>query len=462
MGRIRILTVDDEPGMLEVLADTLRKLPETDVVAESRGENAARMLESGGYDVLITDIRMPGMDGVELTRLARQRDPDLLILLLTAFPTVETAVEGMKLGASDYIVKPFLPEDLLATVRRLIETKRLRQENVLLHRHIEKSYSFDEMLGQSELMRGVFETIQRLAPSDVDVLITGETGTGKDLVARSVHRRSRRADGRFVPVDCGAIPEHLLESEFFGYERGAFTGAQARSLGLLELAHGGTFFLDEIAELPAPLQAKLLRVLQERRFRRVGGKEEIAVDARVVAATSRDLSEEVRQHRFREDLFYRIDVGRIELPPLRSREGDVPLLIRHFIDRYAREMGKPGLRVEGDTLEVLSSYPWPGNVRELQNTLKRMAAMAKGPEIPLLDIPDEIVVRAGDRPGKPLKGFFFLREQRTLAFEKEYLTHLLTVCKGDMSEAAREAHIPRPTLYRLLARHGLKPTDFRA
>jgi len=461
MARARILVVDDEEGMLEVCADTLRRLPETAIVVEPQSRKAAELLSAEHFDLLITDIRMPEVSGVELLRLARQRDPDIPVLMLTAFPTVETAVESMKLGAADYVTKPFLPDDLLVTARRLLEERRLRQENLLLERQLERPYSFDEIVGTSPAMQTVFDTIRRVSATDADVLILGETGVGKELVARSIHKRSQRGNQRFVPVDCGAIPETLLESELFGHERGAFTGAHSRSLGLLELADGGTFFLDEIGELPLQTQAKLLRTLQERKFRRVGAKEEISVNVRVVAATNRDLAVEMRERRFRADLYYRINVARIEIPPLRERPEDIALLLRHFVERYAAEMGKANAEIDPGVTEVLSRYRWPGNVRELQNLVKRTLAMSERAIISLDDLPDEIVIQAGDQAPAVPGGFFQLRAQRVVAFEKEYLAEVLRRCRGDVSRAAREARLPRGTLYRLLKKHDLNADDFR-
>jgi len=383
------------------------------------------------------------------------------ILVFTAYPSVESAVEAMKLGASDYVSKPFLPEELLKVASRLLEARRLRDENQLLERQLERGYGFEEILGTSAGMQGVFETIRRVAEIEADVLIVGETGTGKELVARSIHKRSARKSGRFVPVDCGAIPEDLLESEFFGHERGAFTGAHTRSLGLLEFAHQGTFFLDEIGELSPRLQVKLLRVLQERKIRRVGGRDEIGVDVRVVAATSRNLAEEIKQGRFREDLFYRINVGRIDLPPLRERREDIPLLVEHFVERHAAEMGRQVTGIDPEVVEVLSRYPWPGNVRELQNVLKRALAMCRQAVLSVEDLPDEIVVAAGDKPGAENGGFFYVRGQRIAAFEREYLTSLLRASGGDVSQAARDARTPRGTFYRLLKKHDIDPAAFR-
>ncbi len=310
-------------------------------------------------------------------------------------------------------------------------------------------------------MKKVFATIEQVAASNVDVLVIGDTGTGKELVARAIHRRSPRASAPFVPVDCGAIPENLLESELFGHERGAFTGADNRRIGLLEFADGGTFFLDELGELPAVLQAKLLRTLQERKVRRVGGHAEVAVDVRVVAATARDLDAMIRQGTFRQDLFYRINVVRVELPPLRQRGDDIGLLAEYFAHRHSREMGKNVVGMTAEAYQVLAQYSWPGNVRELQNVIRRGIALTQENMIRLDDLPDELVAAAGrNAPGEAV-GYFQLRDQVVAKFEKHYLTELLTRHHGDVRLAANEAKLPRGTLYRLMKNHGLEGMDFR-
>lgn len=463
MPKARVLVVDDEEGILEVCSEILKKIPEVEVSVEKRSEQAARILESESFDLLIVDIRMPGMDGVQLLRHARAHDPAVAVLMLTAYPTVESAVESMKLGAIDYVTKPFLPDDLLLTVRRLLEERKLREENALLQRIVERPYSFDQIIGKTPAMQCIFEKIQQISRADVDVLITGETGTGKELVARSIHRRSARCNGRFVPVDCGAIPADLLESEFFGNERGAFTGAQTRRMGLLEFAHRGIFFLDELGELPLPLQSKLLRVLQERKIRRVGGQEEIDVNIRVIAATSRDLQQEMKEKRFRDDLYYRIHVARIDIPPLRERREDIPLLVKHFVQQYGREMGREEVQIDPAVLEVLIQYDWPGNVRELQNVLKRTLAFLRPDTLRADDLPDELLVQVAHHSfhSQERSNFFHLRAQRIDSFEKEYLSQLLEKYHGDVLTAAAEAQIPRATLYRLLKKHHLDPEQFR-
>ena len=455
------MVVDDEEGMLEVCHDTLSKIPGVQIITERRGDLAADRIKKESIDLLVSDIRMPGLGGIELLRRAREMDPDLAAIIITAYPTVETAVECMKLGAADYVAKPFLPEDLLATAIRLLENKKLREENRLLKRQVNRDPFFGEMLGTSQQMNGVFDMIQRIAPTDVDVLILGETGTGKELVARSIHQLSTRKDKRFVPVDCGAIPEELMEREFFGHERGAFTGANSRSFGLLEYADKGTIFLDEIAQLPARLQSKLLRALQERRVRRVGAPQEISVDVRVVAATAVNLTEAIDQGQFRLDLYHRINVAQINLPALRERNGDIELLVRHFIETSAEKMRVNKPQMSDDAMEILKYYSWPGNVRELQNAIKRILALMNNDKINVEDLPPDIVASAGPLPSEDDKGFFRMRERRMEEFEKEYLSDLLSRFHGDVSNSAREALMPRGTLYRLLKKFKIDPNDFR-
>jgi DNA-binding NtrC family response regulator len=475
MRKSRVLVVDDEEGMREVIQETLERLGDVEVVTEAESLKAVDRLRDEPFDMMVTDIRMPVLDGVGLLRAAREQDAELPVLMITGFPTVETAVECLKLGAVDYLTKPFLPADLLSNVKRFLDERRLKEENVLLRRQVARDHAFDDLVGRSSAMETVFETTRRISGANVDVLITGETGTGKELVARAIHRRSPRAKERFVPVDCGAIPEHLLESEFFGYEKGAFTGANARSIGLLEYADGGTFFLDEVGELPPLLQAKLLRALQERKIRRVGSKTETPVDVRVIAATGRNLEAMVQEGTFRQDLLYRINVVKIELPPLRERGDDVVKLAEHFVQRHAREMGKPIGGIRPDALEVIAQYRWPGNVRELQNVIRRGIAMTRGTEISLEDLPDSIVAAAAEprhapagaaSSGAPLSGgalgsFFEERARRMASFEKEYLAAMLAEHQGEVTVAAREAGIPRGTFYRLMKNHGLKATGYR-
>ena len=459
----RILIVDDEEGMREVCCDALSRLdPRVQLITEGDPRAAAKRLEDESFDVMVTDIRMPGMTGVDLLRRARELDQDLPVVMLTGFPSVETAVECLKLGAVDYLTKPFRPEDLLANVRRFVDERRLREENALLRRRVAREYRFEDLIGSSDAMQSVYDVIDRVAASDVDVLVHGETGTGKELVARALHKRSRRKDKRFVAVDCGAIPENLLESEFFGHEKGAFTGAHGRSLGLMEYADEGTFFLDELGELPPMMQAKLLRALQERSIRRVGGKSQVDVNIRVVAASSRDLAAEVDASRFRQDLYFRVNVVTIELPALRDRGDDVRLLAQHFVEKHAPEMGKSIRAITPEAMEVLAHYRWPGNVRELQNVIRRGLAMSRGDEFSVDDLPERLVAHAGEGlVPREEKGFFDLRAEHLAAFEADFLARTLEKHDGDVAAAAKAVKVPRGTYYRLMKNHGIKAADFR-
>ncbi|MEZ4225774.1 MAG: sigma-54 dependent transcriptional regulator [Polyangiaceae bacterium] len=456
----RILVVDDEPGMLEVCTDTLESLPEVEIVTETSGARARELIQSDHFDLLITDIRMPDVDGIQLLRDVRQCCPNTPAIVLTAYPMVDTAVASMKLGAADYLTKPFRTNDLLVLAKHLLEASRLGEENRLLRRQMERVHAFDDFVGSSPPMQKVYQTIERVARSDADILVLGETGTGKDLVARSIHQRSERAEGRFVPLDCGAVPDNLFESELFGHERGAFTGADSRNLGLMEYASGGTFFLDEIAELPPTVQAKLLRVLQDRRVRRLGGKQQIDINVRIVAATSANLEQMVREKKFREDLYYRVNVACIELPPLRERATDIPALVGHFLMRYAPQELREELQIDPDAMEVLCRYRWPGNVRQLQNVVRRVLASLSGTLITSDDLPDELVIRAGGG-GLAEEGFFAARAQRMDAFEREYLEVVLRRSGGDVTQAAKDAQLPRGTFYRLLKKHGVSPASYR-
>ncbi len=461
MKRTRILVVDDEEGLLEVVEDTLEDLPGLEIRLCSKSEEAAALLQKESFDLLISDIRMPGKDGIELLRIGKAANPDLSVLMMTAFPSVESAVESMKLGATDYITKPFLPEDLKATVMRILEQRELKVANRFLRRQVEKQYRFRKMLGESPRMRELFALIQKVAAVDLDVLILGDTGTGKELVARSIHEASARGERPFVPVDCGAIPESLLESEFFGHEKGAFTGAAGRNIGLVELAEGGTFFLDEVAELPLPLQAKLLRLLQERRFRRLGGRKEIAVDLRVLAATNRDLGKEVKEGRFREDLYFRLNVVELHIPRLREREGDILLLAQHFLTEFSRDMDKGAKRLCPDVREIFERFDWPGNVRQLQNVIKRLVALSDGEEISVELLPDEFALLGATETSLEGTSFFESRKVRIAKFERDYLANLLEKNAGDVTRSAQEAEIPRGTMYRLMKKHGIDPERFR-
>ncbi|MBI4564566.1 MAG: sigma-54-dependent Fis family transcriptional regulator, partial [Planctomycetes bacterium] len=363
----RVLVVDDEKEMLDVCRDILRSM-NVDVVTESNPLHAIARLESERFDLAIVDIRMPEADGLEVLRQGRSANPDMAVLLMTAFPTDATIERSVMLGATGYVTKPFSPEQLRAAVARARLDRRLRFTSQIP----ENTRCYEGMFGSCEEMRKVYSLIEQVASADVDVLVTGESGVGKELVARALHNRGARARGRFFPVDCGASPENLLESELFGHEKGAYTGAVASSRGLVEFAHKGTLFLDEVAELSLALQVKLLRMLQERCVKRIGGTDFVEVDIRVVAATHRHIDREVAEGRFREDLYYRLNVVRIEVPPLRERGKDVFGLFEHFLAREAPRFGRTIREIEPAVREALEKYPWPGNVREMLNVVRRI------------------------------------------------------------------------------------------
>lgn len=462
MKKSRVLVVDEDPLARAAYAAAAERLAQVELVYVPAGGPAAERLAGESFDALVAALDPPRVDGLELLKSARQAEPHLPVILVASQASVETATASLRAKANDYLTKPLVVDELVASLDRVLAGRRLGDEHALLRRQIERPYSFDEFIGASPAMRKVFDLIEQVAASDVDVLVLGETGTGKELVARSIHRRSRRADKPFVPVDCGAIPDNLLESEFFGHERGAFTGANERRIGLLEFADGGTLFLDELGELPLGLQAKLLRTLQERKIRRVGGREEIGVDVRIVAATSRDLDEMIRQKLFREDLYYRINVVRIDLPPLCERGDDLGLLAERLTWRYSKEMGKPVSGLTPEAFQVLQQYRWPGNVRELQNVVRRSIALTRDTLIGINDLPDQVVFAAGERRSGEGLGFFESRDRHVARFEREYFDALLKRHQGNVKTAAKEAGLPRGTLYRLMKNHGLDGADYRA
>src|SRR5438876_4470295 len=361
----RLLVVDDERSMRELLSIVLRR-EGYDVTLAENGRTAIEALERGRYDLLISDIKMPDMSGVEVLRAAKRIDQDILGIMITAFASADTAIEAMRLGAHDYLSKPFDVDELKIKVRNALEQRQLRQENVLLKRALGSTHQFGNIVGRSEKMLTVFKLIEQIARTDSTVLVTGESGTGKEWVARAIHFYSLRRERPFVALNCGAVPENLLESELFGYMKGAFTGANANKKGLIEAAEKGTLFLDEIGEMSMLMQVKLLRVLQERKFRRLGGVEELESAMRVIAATNQDLTKMVADGRFREDLFYRINVIPIHLPPLRERREDIPLLADHFLAKYSEQMGKRVTGISHDALQFMLRYDWPGNIRELE------------------------------------------------------------------------------------------------
>ena len=394
----RILIVDDEPSMREMLRIVLRR-DGYDVVVAGNGAEAIAILEKERVDLLLSDIRMPDVGGVDVLRAAKNLNRDIIAFMMTAFASTDSAVEAMRLGAVDYFTKPFNMDELRLKVRQQMEAHRLKQENVLLKRALNSSHEFSNIIGRSDPMLALFKMVETIAKTNSTVLITGESGTGKDLVARAVHYNSLRREHPFVALNCGALPETLLESELFGHMRGAFTGADANKKGLVEVAEKGTIFLDEIGEMSATMQVKLLRVLQDRRFRRLGGTEEVQADIRVIAATNQDLQKMVAENRFREDLYYRINVIHLDLPPLRERREDVPLLAEHFLKKYSEGVEKPVRSISREAMDVLSAHDWPGNVRELENAIERAVALEQSHVVLPESLPAQVRARSSKGVG---------------------------------------------------------------
>ena len=381
----KILVVDDEKSLREVMSIMLKRAG-YEVTEASDGEQAIGQVNREIYDLVITDLRMPKADGMDVLKAVKSSSPETVVLVVTAFGTADSAVEAMKQGAYDYLTKPFQVDEVQLIIRNALEKRRLSTENMLLKREMASQSSFAQIVGQSEAMQKVFDVVRKVADSKSNVLICGESGTGKELVARAIHYNSARSPMPFVAVNCSAVPETLLESELFGHMKGSFTGAVANKAGLFEIANGGTIFLDEIGDTTPAIQVKLLRVIQEREFRRVGGTQDMKVDVRVVAATNRDLEKAVADGSFREDLYYRLDVIPIRLPPLRLRAGDIPLLVAHFLEKFAQESGRMAPTLTAEAMHVLLGHEWRGNVRELENLIERVVAFSTGNTVTDTDI----------------------------------------------------------------------------
>lgn len=426
--------------MREMLRIVLRR-DGYDVVVAQNGTEGLERLRTEPFDLLLSDIRMPDISGVEVLRAAKQSHPEILAFMMTAFASTETAVEAMRLGALDYFTKPFSMDELRLKIRQHLEAKQLKQENLLLKRALNSRHEFSSILGRSDAMQVVFSTIQTVANTTSTVLISGESGTGKELVARAIHFNSLRRDRPFVAVNCGAVPETLLESELFGHVRGAFTDAHINKKGLMEVAEGGTIFLDEIGEMATSMQVKLLRVIQDRRFRRLGGTDEVQADVRIIAATNQDLPKMVSDGRFREDLYYRLNVLSIQVPPLRERMEDVPLLAAHFLEQFATQMGKRVKTISAPALELLQEHEWRGNVRELQNAMERAVALETTEAILPETLPHDVrqgrsSIAQTPRGDLPALGDGFDLEARGEEFYRHYLALALEQAGGVQVKAA--------------------------
>jgi two-component system response regulator HydG len=441
-GRWKVLIVDDEKIVRESLMDWFMKSG-YDVEGADGGAAAITMVDQKEYDFIFLDIKMPEVNGFEVLDFIKENCPNAMVVMITAYGSIETAVDAMKRGACDYLTKPFEPGDLVCLLERLLQQKKLRDENIILREQMACRVRCEDLIGASECMQQLFELIERVATFDSPVLLRGETGTGKELVAKAIHATSERCAGPFIPINCGAFTETLLENELFGHESGAFTGARKAKKGRLEMAEGGTLFLDEIGEIPLKMQIDLLRVLQEKSFHRVGGTTDIPIDFRLICATNRDLVKEIERKAFRQDFYYRLNVIEIEIPPLRARVDDIPVLAQHFLERIRQETNKPVSGLNQQAIQALKNYPWPGNVRELENAVERAVVLAKGHQLNKNDFAFLFRTSAQDVPHS-------LKEN-----EKQHLERILTLYGWNISKAAEALEISRVTLHSKIKHYNL-------
>ncbi len=455
-----VLVVDDDPGTRKVAKANL-SLEGFEVLVASSGAEALSRLDDSDPLAVVSDLKMPDMDGIALMDRVHALRPSLPVVLVTAHATVETAVEAMRKGALHYLTKPTRYDELALVLRHAVAHERQRRDVARLRGELEQAAGFEEIVGTSPAMREVFSMVEQVADSDATVLLRGETGTGKELVARAIHRRSPRGERPFVAVNCTAIPRDLMESEFFGHEKGAFTGAVARRIGRFEQAHGSTLFLDEVGDLDLAIQAKLLRVLQEQELTRVGAQDAIRVDVRIVAATNRDLEALVREGRFRDDLYYRLNVIPIRLPPLRERPGDLPALMEHFLGSFAKRYGRRGPIPPPDVIAAARAYPWPGNVRELRNLCERAVLMGWAAVAPILGAGPRAEPCSATALVDPSLPLLEAKQRLVERFEREYLTRLLKEHRGRIGEVARAAGIAERNLYEKMKAYGLSRDDYR-
>jgi len=446
-GKHSILIVDDELSVRQSLKHWFLE-DGFDVETAEDGQDALEKMNSGPYDIILVDIKMPGMDGITLQKRIKEIDKDVIVIIITAYASVDTAVDALKHGAFDYVTKPIDPDDLSHLIRNALKQKELSEENVRLKENISEMSMRDQIIGQSTEMKRVFDMIDQVAGTDSTVLIRGESGTGKELIARAIHSRSKRRYLPIVAVNCGSIPETLLESELFGHEKGAFTGAQYRRKGKLELADGGTLFLDEIGDISAKMQVDLLRVLESHSFTRLGGNEEITSDFRLICATNKNLEQAVEEGEFRKDLYYRINVFTIFVPPLRERKADIIPLAEHFIEKYSRQMSKPQRELTEDVEDTLRNYRWPGNVRELENAIERAMVIGNETEITEDDLPVHCKQEASNGNDLSLE-----------SLEEDHIKRVLKEFDGNVTHSARALGIDRVTLYNKIKKYGIKRED---
>ncbi len=451
----KILVVDDEKSILDLLSVVLRKEGYS-VLTSLSATQALDIINKEELDLVLTDIKLPQMSGMNILRHVKEKKPDIPVVMITAYGTIKQAVEAFKEGAIDYVVKPFDMEELKIIVSQGLEKRRLKQENTLLKQEFKEKYSYANMVGKSKNMQDIYNLIEKISTSDTTVLISGESGTGKEIAARAIHVHSHRKDRSFVSLNCGALPENLLESELFGHMRGSFTGAVATKKGMFEVAEKGTLFLDEVGEMSPLTQVKFLRTLQERKIRRVGGTEEIDVDVRIIAATNQDLKKRIEQGRFRDDLFYRLHVISFEMPPLRNRKDDIPVLANHFLNKYCEKLGKSNKRFAPEVINIFEAYPWPGNVRELENTVERIVAIEDRETITKKSLPAELLAPQQEKdPGIDLSSGFDLNKTVD-DVTKAYVKQALLVSDGRLKDTAVLLGVNYRSLRYLIDKYNLK------
>ena len=450
--RPQILIVDDDKNICKMIEASLRKERKYEISTALSGKACLAYIREEVPDLVLMDIQMPGIDGIETLKQVKQEDSRIPVVMMTAHGTIERAVQSMKLGAYDFITKPFARDRLLVTVNNALVNSSLRKEVDELRSELKDKYQFENIIGESGVMQDVFRAVEKVIDSNVTVMINGESGTGKELIARAIHFHSTTRAGKpFVAVNCSALPESLLESELFGHEKGAFTGASGKRIGKFEQANGGTIFLDEIGLMTPATQSKILRILQEREFERVGGSELVKVDVRIISATNKDLEEEMKKGSFREDLYYRISVFPIKLPPLRDRKDDIPKIAAFFLNKYANQEGKSIDCISPDALDLLMAYNWPGNVRELENAIERAVVLVNGDEISAKELPSSVRALGEKR---------IYEADNTLAnwiekLEEDALKQALLECEGNISKTAKKLGIGRATIYRKAKKYGL-------
>ena len=454
----KILIIDDEQSILDLLNMVFKKQGYA-VENALTAEKALQLIDDDDFDLVLTDVKLPQKSGIEILKYLRKNKPEIPVIMITAYGTIKQAVEAFKAGAVDYVLKPFDIEELKIIVEKGLKERKLKEENVLLKKELKERYSFKNMIGRSKPMQEIFGLIEKISGTDSTVLITGESGTGKEMAARAVHFHGKRKDKPFITVNCGALPENLLESELFGHVKGAFTGAVAHKKGMFQVAHKGTLFLDEIGEMSPPTQVKVLRAIQEKVIRRVGGTEEIPVDVRIISATNQDLKEKLKQGTFREDLFYRLNVLTLNMPPLRERKGDIPPLVHHFLKKHCEKMGIKMKRVAPEVINVFENYAWPGNIREVENIIERIVAIEERQTITKKSLPDELLnPPETSQQDMKIEPGFDLNKFLDKMTEK-YIKKALERTQGNMKKASAVLGINYRSFRYLIDKHGIKDRD---